>query len=69
SRRLNAVVFGNRRTRPVARHITSVSPDSEYQKWDDKAWIKDESAETAAQFAGWKKYRVPVNRVDASNPA
>ncbi|EAT2901803.1 tail fiber assembly protein [Salmonella enterica subsp. enterica] len=49
--------------------MTSVSPDSEYQKWDDKAWIKDESAETAAQFAGWKKYRVPVNRVDASNPA
>ncbi|ASG88821.1 tail fiber assembly protein [Salmonella enterica subsp. salamae] len=52
----------------MPENITSVSPDSEYQKWDDKAWVKDEAAETAAQLAEWKKYRVLVNRVDVTNP-
>ncbi|EED3335614.1 tail fiber assembly protein, partial [Salmonella enterica subsp. enterica] len=25
-------------------------PDGEYQKWDGKAWVKDEAAEKAAQL-------------------
>lgn len=37
----------------IQRHTNSlirltVSPDGEYQKWDGKAWVKDEEAETAA---------------------
>ncbi|ELY9613270.1 tail fiber assembly protein [Salmonella enterica] len=30
--------------------VTSVSPGGEYQKWDGKAWVKDEEAEKAAQL-------------------
>ncbi|HBJ2637891.1 TPA: tail fiber assembly protein [Salmonella enterica] len=33
---------------PLPENVTSVSPDGEYQKWDGKAWVKDEAAETAA---------------------
>ncbi|ECI0413572.1 tail fiber assembly protein [Salmonella enterica subsp. salamae] len=35
---------------PLPENVTSVSPDGEYQKWDGKAWVKDEAAETAAQL-------------------
>ncbi|ENZ1877035.1 tail fiber assembly protein [Salmonella enterica] len=35
---------------PLPENVTSVSPDGEYQKWDGKAWVKDEAAEAAAQL-------------------
>ncbi|EGS6926036.1 TPA: tail fiber assembly protein [Salmonella enterica subsp. enterica serovar Typhimurium] len=35
---------------PLPENVTSVSPDGEYQKWDGKAWVKDETAETAARL-------------------
>ncbi|EEM6324443.1 tail fiber assembly protein [Salmonella enterica] len=35
---------------PLPENVTSVSPDGEYQKWDGKAWVKDEEAEKAAQL-------------------
>lgn len=35
---------------PLLENVTSVSPDGEYQKWDGKAWVKDEAAEKAAQL-------------------
>ncbi|MDJ7442966.1 tail fiber assembly protein [Salmonella enterica] len=35
---------------PLPENVTSVSPDDEYQKWDGKAWVKDEAAETAARL-------------------
>ncbi|EBS4306946.1 tail fiber assembly protein [Salmonella enterica subsp. enterica] len=35
---------------PLPESVTSVSPDGEYQKWDGKAWVKDEAAEKAAQL-------------------
>ncbi|EBO9258649.1 tail fiber assembly protein [Salmonella enterica] len=37
---------------PLPENVTSVSPGSEYQKWDGKAkvWVKDEVAEKAAQL-------------------
>ncbi|EBW2588608.1 tail fiber assembly protein [Salmonella enterica] len=35
---------------PLPENATSVSPDGEYQKWDGKAWVKDEAAEKAAQL-------------------
>ncbi|MEX8742732.1 tail fiber assembly protein [Salmonella enterica] len=35
---------------PLPENVTSVSPDDEYQKWDGKAWVKDEAAEKAAQL-------------------
>ncbi|ECJ3537838.1 tail fiber assembly protein [Salmonella enterica] len=35
---------------PLPENVTSVSPDGEYQKWDGKAWVKDEAAETAARL-------------------
>ncbi|HGB6105105.1 TPA: tail fiber assembly protein [Salmonella enterica subsp. enterica serovar Virchow] len=35
---------------PLPENVTSVSPDGEYQKWDGKAWVKDEVAETAARL-------------------
>ncbi|HIF2933542.1 TPA: tail fiber assembly protein, partial [Salmonella enterica] len=35
---------------PLPKNVTSVSPDGEYQKWDGKAWVKDEAAETAARL-------------------
>lgn len=35
---------------PLPENVSSVSPDGEYQKWDGKAWVKDEVAETAAQL-------------------
>ncbi|EGI5052404.1 tail fiber assembly protein [Salmonella enterica subsp. enterica serovar Worthington] len=35
---------------PLPENVTSVSPDGEYQKWDGKAWVKDEAAEKAAQL-------------------
>ncbi|ELL0553031.1 tail fiber assembly protein [Salmonella enterica] len=35
---------------PLPENVTSVLPDGEYQKWDGKAWVKDEAAETAAQL-------------------
>ncbi|EAX8239875.1 tail fiber assembly protein [Salmonella enterica] len=35
---------------PLPENVTSVSPDGEYQKWDGKAWVKDEAAEIAAQL-------------------
>ncbi|EAM2686062.1 tail fiber assembly protein [Salmonella enterica] len=35
---------------PLPENITSVSPDGEYQKWNGKAWVKDEVAETAARL-------------------
>ncbi|ECD5869801.1 tail fiber assembly protein [Salmonella enterica subsp. enterica serovar Muenster] len=34
----------------LPENVTSVSPDGEYQKWDGKAWVKDEAAEKAAQL-------------------
>ncbi|EAO9594474.1 tail fiber assembly protein [Salmonella enterica] len=34
----------------MSENVTSVSPDGEYQKWDGKAWVKDEAAEKAAQL-------------------
>ncbi|EKK8260805.1 tail fiber assembly protein [Salmonella enterica] len=37
---------------PLPENVTSVSPDGEYQKWDGKAWVKDEAAETAARLRG-----------------
>ncbi|ECA3524602.1 tail fiber assembly protein [Salmonella enterica subsp. enterica serovar Telhashomer] len=37
-------------TGPLPENVTSVSPDGEYQKWDGKAWVKDEAAETAARL-------------------
>ncbi|QAY26316.1 tail fiber assembly protein [Salmonella enterica subsp. diarizonae serovar 61:k:1,5,(7)] len=30
--------------------VALTSPDGEYQKWDGKAWVKDEAAETAARL-------------------
>ncbi|EAA4201045.1 tail fiber assembly protein [Salmonella enterica] len=35
---------------PLPENVTSVSPDGEYQKWNGKAWVKDEVAETAARL-------------------
>ncbi|EAQ5741249.1 tail fiber assembly protein [Salmonella enterica subsp. enterica serovar Adjame] len=35
---------------PLPGNVTSVSADGEYQKWDGKAWVKDEAAEKAAQL-------------------
>ncbi|HCM1957450.1 TPA: tail fiber assembly protein [Salmonella enterica subsp. houtenae serovar 43:z4,z23:-] len=35
---------------PLPENVTSVSPSCEYQKWDGKAWVKDEAAETAARL-------------------
>ncbi|EKA7108551.1 tail fiber assembly protein [Salmonella enterica] len=35
---------------PLPENVTSVSPDGKYQKWDGKAWVKDEAAEIAAQL-------------------
>ncbi|HIC5426703.1 TPA: tail fiber assembly protein [Salmonella enterica] len=35
---------------PLPENVTSVSPYGEYQKWDGKAWVKDEAAETAARL-------------------
>ncbi|EKS3671600.1 tail fiber assembly protein [Salmonella enterica] len=35
---------------PLPENVTSVSPGGEYQKWDGKAWVKDEEAEKAAQL-------------------
>ncbi|EMT3688115.1 tail fiber assembly protein, partial [Salmonella enterica subsp. enterica serovar Bredeney] len=35
---------------PLPENVTSVSPDGEYQKWDGKAWVKDEAAEKIAQL-------------------
>ncbi|EAQ3764603.1 tail fiber assembly protein, partial [Salmonella enterica] len=35
---------------PLPENVTSVSPDGEDQKWDGKAWVKDEAAETAARL-------------------
>ncbi len=37
---------------PLPENVTSVSPESQYQKWDGKAkvWVKDEAAEKAAQL-------------------
>ncbi|EHC5989309.1 tail fiber assembly protein [Salmonella enterica] len=35
---------------PLPENVTSVSPDGEYQKWDGKAWVKDEAAEAAAKL-------------------
>ncbi|EBF8258461.1 tail fiber assembly protein [Salmonella enterica subsp. enterica serovar Adjame] len=35
---------------PLPENVTSVSPDGEYQKWDGKAWVKDEEAEKTAQL-------------------
>ncbi|EMA3598275.1 tail fiber assembly protein [Salmonella enterica] len=35
---------------PLPENVTSVSPDGEYQKWDGKAWVNDEAAETAARL-------------------
>ncbi|EPM9218648.1 tail fiber assembly protein [Salmonella enterica subsp. enterica serovar Newport] len=35
---------------PLPENVTSVSPGGEYQKWDGKAWVKDEAAEKAAQL-------------------
>lgn len=35
---------------PLPENVTPVSPSGEYQKWDGKAWVKDEAAETAAQL-------------------
>ncbi|ELJ7525750.1 tail fiber assembly protein [Salmonella enterica] len=35
---------------PLPENVTSVSPDGEYQKWNGKAWVKDEAAEKAAQL-------------------
>lgn len=35
---------------PLPENVTSVSPSGEYQKWDGKAWVKDEAAETAARL-------------------
>ncbi|ECB9843713.1 tail fiber assembly protein [Salmonella enterica] len=35
---------------PLSENVTSVSPDGEYQKWNGKAWVKDEVAETAARL-------------------
>ncbi|EDK9522329.1 tail fiber assembly protein [Salmonella enterica] len=35
---------------PLPENVTSVSPDGEYQKWDGKAWVKNEAAETAARL-------------------
>ncbi|HBK1055343.1 tail fiber assembly protein [Salmonella enterica] len=35
---------------PLPENVTSVSPDGEYQKWNGKAWVKVEVAETAARL-------------------
>ncbi|EIO5594243.1 tail fiber assembly protein [Salmonella enterica] len=35
---------------PLPENVTSVSPDGEYHKWNGKAWVKDEVAETAARL-------------------
>ncbi|EAA7288154.1 tail fiber assembly protein [Salmonella enterica subsp. enterica serovar Montevideo] len=35
---------------PLPENVTSVSPDGKYQKWNGKAWVKDEVAETAARL-------------------
>ncbi|ECE6994742.1 tail fiber assembly protein [Salmonella enterica subsp. enterica] len=35
---------------PLPENVTSVSPDGKYQKWDGKAWVKDEAAEAAARL-------------------
>ncbi|ALF02257.1 tail fiber assembly [Salmonella phage SEN1] len=35
---------------PLPENVTSVSPESQYQKWDGKAWVKDEVAEAAARL-------------------
>ncbi|MGK0705306.1 tail fiber assembly protein [Yokenella regensburgei] len=34
---------------PLPAGTTSIEPDGQYQKWDGKAWVKDEAAELAAQ--------------------
>ncbi|KAF1368542.1 tail fiber assembly protein [Yokenella regensburgei] len=33
---------------PLPAGTTSIAPDGQYQKWDGKAWVKDEEAEQAA---------------------
>lgn len=35
---------------PLPENVTSVSPDGKYQKWDGKAWVKDEAAEAVARL-------------------
>ncbi|EDT3088655.1 tail fiber assembly protein, partial [Salmonella enterica subsp. enterica serovar Newport] len=35
---------------PLPENVTSVSPENQYQKWDGKAWVKDEVAEAAARL-------------------
>ncbi|EKD5486891.1 TPA: tail fiber assembly protein [Salmonella enterica] len=35
---------------PLPENVTSVSPDGKYQKWDGKAWVKDEAAEAAERL-------------------
>ncbi|ECT9573668.1 tail fiber assembly protein [Salmonella enterica] len=35
---------------PLPENVTSVSPDGKYQKWDGKAWVKDEAAVAAARL-------------------
>lgn len=34
---------------PLPENTTSLAPDGQYQKWDGKAWVKDEEAEKSAQ--------------------
>ncbi|ECE6853954.1 tail fiber assembly protein [Salmonella enterica subsp. arizonae] len=35
---------------PLPTNVTAISPDGQYEKWDDNKWVKDEAAETAAQL-------------------
>lgn len=35
----------------LPRNTTSIAPDGQYQKWDGKAWVKDEEAEKSAKLA------------------
>lgn len=36
---------------PLPKNTTSIPPDGPYQKWNGKAWVKDEKAEQAAELA------------------
>lgn len=34
---------------PLPDNVTVISPEGEFQKWDGKAWVKDETAEKTAK--------------------
>lgn len=42
---------------PLPENTTSLAPDGQYQKWNGKAWVKDEEAEKTAQLRDAKNQK------------